>query len=216
MVQVYRSDPFPDLALGAQYAVTVMALPVPERWESFYRSEIFSTRCKMPRTDGRTRTADSRLALHLLFPFQHVQRRTAWTSATKVQRRACGRTFPRLWTRSFIVFALSADWYPRFTEVTQEGSNITVTFNLAPPHLGVSSYFLQCFANRKKIFVEITAVTPCFAMSGSGRIPGLLSFLYLLFVPQSFSKNETRHSLQLRGLAEAVNYTCEVKSTRLH
>lgn len=49
--KVYKSDPFRDLALGAQYALTVMALPVPEQWERFYHSEIFSTRCK---TDRRT------------------------------------------------------------------------------------------------------------------------------------------------------------------
>lgn len=48
-LQVYKSDPFPGLSLGAQYAVTVMALPVPEEWERFYHSEIFSTRCKAAR-----------------------------------------------------------------------------------------------------------------------------------------------------------------------
>lgn len=42
--KVYKSDPFPGLALGAQYAVTVMALPVPEEWEKFYHSTTFSTR----------------------------------------------------------------------------------------------------------------------------------------------------------------------------
>ncbi|XP_073326864.1 interleukin-17 receptor D [Pagrus major] len=42
--RVYKSDPFPGLPLGSQYAVTVMALPVPEEWERFYHSKIFSTR----------------------------------------------------------------------------------------------------------------------------------------------------------------------------
>ncbi|KAJ4934145.1 hypothetical protein JOQ06_006950, partial [Pogonophryne albipinna] len=42
--RVYKSDPFPGLPLGSQYAVTVMALPVPEEWERFYRSRNFSSR----------------------------------------------------------------------------------------------------------------------------------------------------------------------------
>uniref|UniRef100_A0A3Q2XN12 Si:ch211-207e14.4 n=1 Tax=Hippocampus comes TaxID=109280 RepID=A0A3Q2XN12_HIPCM len=42
--QVYKSDPFPGLPLGSHYAITVMAVPVPERWERFYRSKIFTTR----------------------------------------------------------------------------------------------------------------------------------------------------------------------------
>lgn len=45
-LKVYRSDPFHGLSLDSQYAVTVMALPVPEEWEKFYKNKIFSTRCK--------------------------------------------------------------------------------------------------------------------------------------------------------------------------
>ena len=44
--QEYTSDPFPGLDLGAQYAVTVMAIPVPEQWDKFYHTKIFSTRSK--------------------------------------------------------------------------------------------------------------------------------------------------------------------------
>ncbi|XP_057685991.1 interleukin-17 receptor D [Corythoichthys intestinalis] len=42
--RVYKSDPFPGLPLGSQFSLTVMALPVPEKWEHFYRGKIFSTR----------------------------------------------------------------------------------------------------------------------------------------------------------------------------
>lgn len=42
--KVYKSDPFPGLPLGSQFAVTVMALPVPEQWDRFYHSNTFSTR----------------------------------------------------------------------------------------------------------------------------------------------------------------------------
>ncbi|XP_017343231.1 interleukin-17 receptor D [Ictalurus punctatus] len=42
--RVYYSDPFTDLSLGTQYAVTVMALPVPEIWDKFYHSKLFFTR----------------------------------------------------------------------------------------------------------------------------------------------------------------------------
>ncbi|KPP64858.1 interleukin-17 receptor D-like [Scleropages formosus] len=47
--QVYRSNPFARLALGSQFAVTVVAVPVPELWTDFYRSLIFSTRNWYPR-----------------------------------------------------------------------------------------------------------------------------------------------------------------------
>ncbi|XP_033824745.1 interleukin-17 receptor D [Periophthalmus magnuspinnatus] len=42
--KVYKSDPFRGLPLGSQYAVTVMALPVPEQWDRFYHSTTFCTR----------------------------------------------------------------------------------------------------------------------------------------------------------------------------
>ncbi|XP_060793292.1 interleukin-17 receptor D isoform X2 [Neoarius graeffei] len=42
--RVYYSDPFTDLSLGMQYAVTVMALPVPELWDKFYHTKSFVTR----------------------------------------------------------------------------------------------------------------------------------------------------------------------------
>ncbi|XP_026864302.2 interleukin-17 receptor D [Electrophorus electricus] len=42
--RVYYSDPFSDLSLGTQYAVTVLALPVPEIWDKFHHSTLFFTR----------------------------------------------------------------------------------------------------------------------------------------------------------------------------
>ncbi|KAM9445389.1 interleukin-17 receptor D isoform 2-T2 [Clarias gariepinus] len=42
--RIYYSDPFTNLSLGTQYAVTVMALPVPEIWDKFYHSKLFFTR----------------------------------------------------------------------------------------------------------------------------------------------------------------------------
>lgn len=65
---------------------------------------------------------------------------------------------------------LFADWYPTYTEVTQEGNSITVTFNLAPPLLGISNYFLQCYANGIKKYIDITPVSrafPHFKLSNS-------------------------------------------------
>uniref|UniRef100_A0A3Q4HG35 Si:ch211-207e14.4 n=1 Tax=Neolamprologus brichardi TaxID=32507 RepID=A0A3Q4HG35_NEOBR len=127
--RVYKSDPFPGLSLGSQYAVTVMALPVPEEWERFYRSEIFSTRC-----------------------------------AEKNGFEQC------------------KNWYPKHIEVQQEGSAITVTFNLAPPNLGIRSYFSLCYTNGRKKYTDI--------------IPDLTT-------------NKTHHSYQLSDLQEGTNYTCE-------
>nr|XP_015824108.2 interleukin-17 receptor D [Nothobranchius furzeri] len=134
---VYKSDPFTGLSLGSQYAVTVMALPVPEKWEKFYHSEHFSTR----------------------------------TCAEKNGLERCKH-----------------DWYPKHIEVQQDGPIITVTFNLAPPNLGIRSYFCLCYANGMKKYTDIT--------------------------PNS-SKNQTFHSYQLSGLEEGTNYTCEIAANEI-
>ncbi|XP_016376416.1 interleukin-17 receptor D-like [Sinocyclocheilus rhinocerous] len=41
---LYHSDPFTHLSLDSEYAVTVMALPIPERWDQFYQRKQFFTR----------------------------------------------------------------------------------------------------------------------------------------------------------------------------
>ncbi|XP_029973671.1 interleukin-17 receptor D [Salarias fasciatus] len=135
--KVYRSDPFPGLFLGAQYAVTVMALPVPEQWEKFYHSQTFSTR----------------------------------SCAEKNSLEQC-----------------KEDWYPNQVEVQQEGTAITVTFNLAPPDLGIRSYFSLCHANGLKKYTDIT--------------------------PNS-TKNKTHHTYQLKGLQEGTNYTCAIAANEV-
>ncbi|XP_051280991.1 interleukin-17 receptor D [Dicentrarchus labrax] len=135
--RVYTSDPFPGLSLGSQYAVTVMALPVPEKWEKFYQSKIFSTR----------------------------------SCAEKNGLEECRK-----------------DWYPKHVEVQQKGTAITVTFNLAPPNLGIRSYFSLCYANGMKNYIDITPNT---------------------------SKNKTHHSYQLNDLQEGTNYTCEIAANEM-
>ncbi|XP_035014000.2 interleukin-17 receptor D [Hippoglossus stenolepis] len=135
--RVYRSDPFPGLSVGSQYAVTVMALPVPEEWERFYSSKIFSTR----------------------------------SCEEKNGLEQCKN-----------------DWYPTYVEVQQEGTAITVTFNLAPQNLGITSYFSLCYANGMQNYTEIT--------------------------PNS-SKNKTHHSYQLNDLQEGTNYTCEIAANEV-
>lgn len=135
--QVYTSDPFPGLPLGSQYAVTVMALPVPEEWERFYHSKIFSTR----------------------------------SCAEKNGLEQCKK-----------------DWYPKHIKVEQKGTAVTVTFNLAPPNLGIRSYFSLCYANGKKQYTDIT--------------------------PNSL-KNKTHHSYQLNDLQEGTNYTCEIAANEV-
>ncbi|AWP09225.1 putative interleukin-17 receptor D-like [Scophthalmus maximus] len=135
--RVYKSDPFPGLSLGTQYAVTVMALPVPEEWERFYHSQTFSTR----------------------------------SCAEKNGLERCKK-----------------DWYPEHVEVQQEGAAINVTFNLAPPNLGIRSYFSLCYANGMKKYTDIT--------------------------PKS-SKNRTHHTYQLDGLQEGTNYTCEIAANEV-
>ncbi|XP_017266659.1 interleukin-17 receptor D [Kryptolebias marmoratus] len=134
---VYQSDPFTGLSLGSQYAVTVMALPVPEQWEKFYHKKIFSTR----------------------------------SCAEKNGLENCKQ-----------------DWYPKHVEVHQEGSVITVTFNLAPPNLGIRSYFCLCYTKGMRKYTDI--------------IP-------------NFSINKTYHSHQLTDLQEGTNYTCEIAANEI-
>lgn len=55
--------------------------------------------------------------------------------------------------------ALSVDWHPRHVEVQQEGTTVTVTFDLAPPSLGIRSYFSLCYANGMKKYIDITPVS---------------------------------------------------------
>ncbi|XP_040912752.1 interleukin-17 receptor D [Toxotes jaculatrix] len=135
--RVYKSDPFPGLSLGSQYAVTVMALPVPEEWERFYHSKIFSTR----------------------------------SCAEKNGLEQCKK-----------------DWYPKHVKVQQEGTAITVTFNLAPPNLGITSYFSLCYTNGIKKYTDITPIA---------------------------TKNKTYHSYQLNDLQEGTNYTCEIAANEV-
>ncbi|XP_034552657.1 interleukin-17 receptor D [Notolabrus celidotus] len=135
--KVYKSDPFSGLSLGSQYAITVMALPVPEKWERFYQSKIFSTR----------------------------------SCAEKNGLEKCKK-----------------DWYPKHIKVEQEGTEVNVTFNLAPPNLGIRSYFSLCYANGMKKYTDITP---------------------------SSSKNKTHHSYELKGLQEGTNYTCEIAANEV-
>ncbi|XP_054630031.1 interleukin-17 receptor D [Dunckerocampus dactyliophorus] len=134
---VYKSDPFPSLSLGSHYAVTVMALPVPEKWEKFYHSKIFSTRSCAEKNG-----------------FQHCK----------------------------------ADWYPKYTEVQQKGTVVVVTFNLAPPTMGITSYFSSCTANGKTTYFDIAP---------------------------NYSKNRTHHSFELRDLKEGSNYSCEIAANEV-
>uniref|UniRef100_A0A3P8US06 Si:ch211-207e14.4 n=1 Tax=Cynoglossus semilaevis TaxID=244447 RepID=A0A3P8US06_CYNSE len=103
--RVYRSDPFHGLSLDSQYAVTVMALPVPEEWEKFYKNKIFSTRC-----------------------------------AEKNGLEACKK------------------WYPEQVKVQHDGIDISVTFNLAPEELGISSYFSLCYTSGMKTYTDIKPI----------------------------------------------------------
>ncbi|XP_061908291.1 interleukin-17 receptor D isoform X1 [Entelurus aequoreus] len=134
---VYKSDMFSGLSLGSDYAVTVMALPVPEKWEKFYHSKIFST-------------------------------------------RSCEEK------NGFL--QCKADWYPKYVDVQQKEAVVMVTFNLAPPIMGITSYFCICTANGKTTSTDI--------------IPNL-------------SGNKTHHSFALEDLEEGSNYTCEIAANQV-
>lgn len=133
--KVYKSDPFSGLPLGSQYAVTVMALPVPEQWDRFYRSTTFSTR----------------------------------SCAEKNSINNCKR-----------------DWYPQHVNTEQNGTTVTVTFNLAPQNLGIINYFSVCYTDGLKKQTNKMDITP------------------------NLSNNRTHHTYELQDLQEGSNYTCEI------
>ncbi|XP_061114629.1 interleukin-17 receptor D [Conger conger] len=129
--RVYRSDPF-QLALDAQFAVTVMALPVPELWSNFYHSKYFSTR----------------------------------SCLEKNGLEQCLK-----------------DWYPSKIEVEQDGHDVIVTFNLAPPNLGINQYFSWCYGGGMRNYTVIKAKP---------------------------TGNKTHHSYRLLRLKPETRYSCEL------
>lgn len=66
---------------------------------------------------------------------------------------------PQISLNKSTFYCLVVDWYPGHIEVRQKGTAINVTFNLAPPELGISSYFSQCYANGIMTHVDITPVS---------------------------------------------------------
>ncbi|XP_015196299.2 interleukin-17 receptor D isoform X2 [Lepisosteus oculatus] len=75
------------------------------------------------------------------------------------------------------------DWYPRDITVTQEGNDIIVTFNLAPPSLGINRYFSWCSRGGTRNYTEIEV---------------------------NSLENQTHHSFHLRGLDPGAKYSCEM------
>ncbi|XP_062397135.1 interleukin-17 receptor D [Sardina pilchardus] len=131
--RVYYSDPFPMLTLDTQYAVTVMALPVPEKWDEFYQKSQFSTRT-CPEKNGLAK---------------------------------CKK-----------------DWYPTCIIIEQNGHDVNVTFNLAPPNLQLNQYFSSCYGGGQRTY---TTLEP------------------------DLKKNHTHFTYRLPQLPySAVNYTCEI------
>ncbi|XP_028849142.1 interleukin-17 receptor D-like isoform X3 [Denticeps clupeoides] len=75
------------------------------------------------------------------------------------------------------------DWYPTYIEVTQDGDNVSVTFNLAPHNLEITQYFSTCYGAGRRNYVT---------------------------VKPNFSVNQTHHRYHLANLVAATNYSCEI------
>ncbi|XP_012686441.2 interleukin-17 receptor D isoform X1 [Clupea harengus] len=129
---IYYSEPFPMLPLDTQYAVTVMALPVPEKWDRFYHKKLFST-ITCPQKNGLEK---------------------------------CKK-----------------DWYPTYLVVEQDGHDINVTFNLAPPDLQLGRYLSSCYGGGERTY---TALEP------------------------DLKNNNTQYTYRLSHLYPGVNYTCVI------
>ncbi|KAG9337482.1 hypothetical protein JZ751_028673 [Albula glossodonta] len=75
------------------------------------------------------------------------------------------------------------DWYPSDIKVEQEGRDIVVTFNLAPPNLGINKYFSWCYGGGRRNYTGIKA---------------------------NPAVNKTHHSYRLNNLQPETNYSCEL------
>ena len=53
-----------------------------------------------------------------------------------------------------------ADWYPEQIVQKHQGAEVIVTFNLAPPTLGLRKYFSWCYGPKGKTYMGITPVSP--------------------------------------------------------
>uniref|UniRef100_W5NAP4 Interleukin-17 receptor D n=1 Tax=Lepisosteus oculatus TaxID=7918 RepID=W5NAP4_LEPOC len=101
------------------------------------------------------------------FKHEHIlEKRVSLTCAEKIGLEQCHR-----------------DWYPRDITVTQEGNDIIVTFNLAPPSLGINRYFSWCSRGGTRNYTEIEV---------------------------NSLENQTHHSFHLRGLDPGAKYSCEM------
>lgn len=54
---------------------------------------------------------------------------------------------------------LLVDWYPQHVGIEQNGTTVTVTFNLAPQNLGIRSYFSVCYTEGTQKYTDITPVS---------------------------------------------------------
>ncbi|KAJ8369574.1 hypothetical protein SKAU_G00096020 [Synaphobranchus kaupii] len=76
-----------------------------------------------------------------------------------------------------------SDWYPNDIQVEQVGLGVIVTFNLAPPNLGINQYFSWCYGG------------------------GLRNYTTIKVNPTG---NKTHHSYQLLRLKPETSYSCEL------
>ncbi|MBN3306585.1 I17RD protein, partial [Amia calva] len=91
-------------------------------------------------------------------------------------------------TKKRVLAKCRRDWYPTDIAVEQEGADVIVTFNLAPPSLGINGYFSYCYGAGTRNYTEFK-VNP--------------------------SENQTHHSFRLAGLRGGVNYSCGVTADQV-
>ncbi|CAM4677158.1 unnamed protein product [Leuciscus chuanchicus] len=138
---VYHSDPFTNLSLDREYVVTVMALPVPERWDQSYEKKKFFTRT-CPEKNGleECEKGECLVSSGFLLIMAHGPQMCSF-----------------MYVMSFII-----DWYPRYVEVHQENRDVYVTFNLAPENFEVRQYFSSCFGGGLRNY---TSIKPDFSLN---------------------------------------------------
>lgn len=94
---------------------------------------------------------------------QPVQRRTVLRRAKKVRKSANKlhiNIHLKCWCYVFasLTSVFFSDWYPEQVKVQHDGIDISVTFNLAPEELGISSYFSLCYTSGMKTYTDIKPV----------------------------------------------------------
>ena len=94
----------------------------------------------------------------------------------------------------------STDWYPTYLVVEQDGHDINVTFNLAPPDLQLGRYLSSCYGGGERTYTALEPVSR-FCLKAERCVVYVPNVLF-----QDLKNNNTQYTYRLSHLYPGVNY----------